>query len=50
MIIIFLISCIDLKAQNIDSLLQLRESRIKAYTEFKENIGERTWIRMVKLS
>jgi len=37
-------------AQNIDSLLKLRDKSYQEYTLYKENLGERTWIKLVNLS
>ena len=37
-------------SQSTDSLLKQRENSLQAYMEYKENIGERTWIKLVNLS
>lgn len=37
-------------AQNIDSLLTVRDSQLQEYVQFKEKMGERTWIKLVRLS
>ena len=37
-------------SQNIDSLLKLRNNSFQEYTQYKENLGERTWIKLVNLS
>lgn len=37
-------------AQNIDSLLLSRDNLLQEYTHYKDNIGERTWIKLVNLS
>lgn len=36
--------------QNIDSLLEQRDQKFQEYTQFKENLNERTWINLVNLS
>lgn len=48
LLIIFL--CQSVKAQDIDSLLKLRDNSFQEYTQYKENLGERTWIKLVNLS
>jgi hypothetical protein len=40
----------NITAQNIDSLLLTREAAYAKYIDYKENIGERTWIKLVELS
>lgn len=40
----------DLQAQNIDSLLQARKNHFQEYIQYKKNLGERTWIKLVNLS
>lgn len=37
-------------SQNVDSLQKQRDQRIQEYQQFKANIGERTWIKLVNLS
>lgn len=36
--------------QNIDSLLNQRTRKFQEYLQYKENIGERTWIKLLNLS
>jgi hypothetical protein len=48
LLIIFLYQSV--KAQDIDSLLQLRGNSFQEYTQYKKNLGERTWIKLVNLS
>lgn len=40
----------DLLAQNIDSLLEERKDQYQEYIQYKQNLGERTWIKLVNLS
>lgn len=40
----------NIQAQNIDSLLNSRNYQFEEYAKFKENIGDRTWIKLVNLS
>ena len=51
MIVLFSsVAIFNTTAQNIDSLNQAREVTYAKYIDFKENIGERTWIKLVDLS
>jgi len=36
--------------QNIDSLLKQRDNSFQEYTQYKKNLGDRTWIKLVELS
>jgi hypothetical protein len=47
--LIFLISQ-GLQSQNLDSLLEVREIQYQAYMQYKQNLGERTWIKLLNLS
>lgn len=42
--------CQNTIAQNADSLLIQRDKQFQEYVQFKENMGERTWINLVNLS
>jgi len=48
--LLIILFCHNTIAQNIDSLIKSRNQLLQEYTQFKENMGERTWIKLVKLS
>lgn len=48
--LLIILCCQNTTAQNIDSLIQSRNQLLQDYTLFKENMGERTWLNLVKLS
>lgn len=48
--LLIIFSCLETIALNIDSLILVRENQLQEYTQFKENMNERTWIKLVNLS
>lgn len=48
--LLIILFCQNTIAQNIDSQIQSRNQLLQEYTQFKENMGDRTWIKLVKVS